>query len=255
MTLLNDLHQQSQYRNPDAPADAVIAMSGGQDSTTLLAWAVHEFGADRVRAIGFDYKQRHRVELEQAARLAATFGVSFQILPMDALAVLGGAALTNSSIDVDADAAGTGNEHAERAGLPSTFVPGRNLLFLGVIGAYAAQYAIPTIITGICDADRAGYPDCRIEFAESMEQTLNLAMGLEGDGRIRLIAPLLELDKRMTWLLAKELDVLNIIRLDTHTCYEGDRVTLHDWGYGCGVCGACLERASGYHEAFVAVEP
>lgn len=256
--ILDRIGGQTPTTHPSAIADAVIALSGGQDSTTLLAWACHRFGEHRVRAIGFRYGQRHAVELDQAAAIAAKFGVPFQVLDIAALGQLGAAALTSPDIEVNADAEGTGNDHAERGGLPSTFVPGRNLLFLGLVGAYAAQHDIPNIITGICEADEAGYPDCRLEFAQSMETTLNLAMGLpvrtnamfSGEPGIHLLAPLLTLDKADTWRLADELNVVDVIVNDTHTCYRGEHDTLHSWGYGCGDCPACDERRKGFEQAF-----
>lgn len=258
--ILDRVGAQTPTTHPSAVADAVLAFSGGQDSTTLLAWACHRFGEHRVRTIGFRYGQRHSVELEQAAAIAEKFGVPFAILDVAALGQLGAAALTSPHIEVEAEASeGSGNEHAARGGLPSTFVPGRNLLFLGLVGAYAAQHDIPNIITGICEADEAGYPDCRLEFAQSMETTLNLAMGLpirvpsmsgSGEPGIHLLAPLLTLDKADTWRLADELNVKDVIVNDTHTCYRGEHDTLHDWGYGCATCPACVERMKGYAEAF-----
>lgn len=142
-----------------------------------------------------------------------------------------------------ADATGSGNEHAERHGLPSTFVPGRNLIFLGLVAAYAAQHDIGNIVTGVCEADDAGYPDCRGSFIDAFEHAANEAMGLED---MIIHTPLLTRTKAQTFKLADELGVLDIILEDTHTCYEGDRSTRWSWGYGCGDCPACQERARGY---------
>jgi len=225
--------------NPDAQADAVVAMSGGQDSTTCLAWALEEVGAGRVHAVTFDYGQKHRVELECAAEICEQWNVP-------AFNELGAAALTNRNIDVDADAAGTGNEHAERIGLPSTFVPGRNLIFLGLVAAYAAQHDIPNVITGVCAADEAGYPDCRPEFIVSFQDTARIAMGIQSTDKLKVYAPLLYLDKAGTFALADEAGALKTIIEQTHTCYNGDHETFHRWGYGCGDCPACQERANGF---------
>jgi 7-cyano-7-deazaguanine synthase len=225
---------------------AVVAMSGGQDSTTCLAWALEKYGAGNVHAITFDYKQRHRVELDAARGICASWSVPQVTLSVPAFAELGAAALTSDRIDVSADATGTGNAHAERRGLPSTFVPGRNLIFLGLVGAYAAQHAIGNVVTGICWADEAGYPDCRPEFRDRFEDALNAAMGLPDESKIRVEAPLLFLDKAATWALADTLGVLETIIERTHTCYRGERDALHPWGYGCGTCPACVERANGF---------
>ncbi len=232
--------------NPNV--DAVVAMSGGQDSTTCLAWAIDRWGPGRVHAVAFDYGQRHAVELDSAEAICFKLGVPFLVLGIDAFAQLGAAALTSPTIDVATDATDSGNEHAEREGLPSTFVPGRNLIFLGLVGAYAAQHGITNVVTGVCAADEAGYPDCRPEFIVSMQHALNMAMGLpySREGGITIHAPLIFLDKAKTWKLAADLGILETIVRDTHTCYNGDRTQLHDWGHGCGECGACVERAAGY---------
>lgn len=235
--------------NPKAPADAVVTFSGGQDSTTLLLWALDILPPERVVAISFDYGQRHRVELDRAAEIAADLGVKRVVLDLPALSQLGGAALTSDEVAVAADATGSGNDHAERNGLPSTFVPGRNILFLTLAAAYAAPRAIPNVVTGICEADRSGYPDCRSEFAESLEHTIHLGMGVEPES-LSLVAPLLALDKADTWRLADALGRRDYIAEMTHTCYEGDRDGRFEWGYGCGMCPACEERARGYRLAF-----
>lgn len=227
---------------------AVVAMSGGQDSTTCLAWALERYGAGNVHAVSFNYKQRHSVELDAAKRICEAWSVPQITLDIGAFNQLGAAALTSPQIRVDANAEGTGNEHAERNGLPSTFVPGRNLIFLGLVGAYAAQHGIENVVTGICWADEAGYPDCRPEFRDSFEDALNAAMGLEEENRITVKAPLLFRDKEATWALADDLGVIDVIVNETHTCYEGVRDVLHLWGYGCAVCPACVERANGFNK-------
>ncbi len=236
----------------DRIADAVVAFSGGQDSTTCLAWAINRWGKDRVDAIGFDYRQRHRIELHQAQQICNEWGIPFTVLSVPAFAELGAAALTNRDIAVSVNAAGTGNLHAEDGGLPSTFVPGRNLIFLGLVAAYAAQHRIPNIVTGVCSADDAGYPDCRPEFIEAFQTAARVAMGFRDDddtSGLYVHAPLLHLSKAATFGLAADLGVLDTIIEQTHTCYHGNRSTRHPWGYGCGECGACVERAKGF-EAF-----
>lgn len=227
---------------------AVVAMSGGQDSTTCLAWAIERYGKENVHAVTFNYNQRHSVELEAAKSICDAWGIPQMTLDIGAFAQLGAAALTSDSIDVEADASGTGNVYAERNGLPSTFVPGRNLIFLGLVGAYAAQHGFNTIVTGICWADEAGYPDCRPEFRDRFEDAINAALGFDTDdeNRIMVKAPLLFRDKAATWGLAMDLGVFDDIIHLTHTCYEGQRDILHPWGYGCGDCPACVERRSGF---------
>lgn len=222
---------------------AVVAMSGGQDSTTCLAWALDRFGQGNVHAVTFDYKQRHRVELDAAKTICELLDVPQIVLSVPAFAELGAAALTSADIDVASDATGTGNMHAERAGLPSTFVPGRNLIFLGLVAAYAAQHDIGHIVTGVCEADDAGYPDCRLAFVDAFELAAREAMGLD---HLVVHTPLISRNKAETFKLADELGVLDLILDQTHTCYQGDRSIRWEWGHGCGMCPACGERAKGY---------
>lgn len=241
------------YRNREDPyiMDAAIVMtSGGQDSTTCLGWTIEQWGADRIKTIAFDYGQRHRVELDCARDVCSQLGVEQPIvLSIGALSQLGAAALTSPSIDVDVDAAGTGNVFAEAHDLPSTFVPGRNALFFTLAAAYGARFGIHDLVTGICATDRAGYPDCRREFVPAMEEALTIALD---DEAVTIHAPLLDRTKAETWQLARELGILPTIIEKTNTCYHGDRDHRHDWGYGCGECGACDERHRGYEE-FLAV--
>ena len=226
---------------------AVVALSGGQDSVTCLFWALNQFGDGNVEAVAFNYGQRHSIELECAARIAEKAGVKLTTLSVPAFNELGAAALTNTDIAVNADATDTGNVHAENQNLPSTFVPARNLIFLGLLGAYAAQHEITNIVTGVCEADEAGYPDCRSLFIESFEETINLALGFESWTMI-VHTPLITLNKAKTFELADRLGVLDVIVNDTHTCYEGvhDADHFHAWGYGCGECPACVERMNGF---------
>lgn len=228
---------------PDIPSvadNAVVLLSGGQDSTTCLYWALDTY-AD-VAAVSFDYGQRHRVELNVAATVAESADVPHVILDVPALAQIGAAALTNDDIAVNADATGTGNEYAADHDLPSTFVPARNAILLATAAAWAAPNDARHIVTGVCEADDAGYPDCRGPFIASMEDAIRAALG---DESFTIAAPLLHLDKARTFKLAHDLDVLSIVVNQTHTCYEGVRVE-HPWGFGCGECPACHTRASGY---------
>jgi 7-cyano-7-deazaguanine synthase len=222
---------------------AVVCLSGGQDSSTCLYHALRRY--DPVHAVSFDYGQRHRVELECAAALAARAGVQQVVLPVDALSMLAGGSLTNPAIESRLDAAGTGNAYAEARGLPSSFVPGRNVIFLGLAAAYGVPRGLETLVAGVCSTDEAGYPDCRPDFVDSLEQSIRIGMDCPG---FTIDAPLLHLTKAGTWALAEDLGVVEVIRTETHTCYEGERGTLHEWGYGCGDCPACTTRARGWAE-------
>lgn len=224
---------------------ALVLLSGGQDSTTCLHWALKHWGRGHVQAVSFDYGQRHAVELQAAERIAGEAGVPWTLLEVPALDTIGGAALTDSNVAVNVDAAGTGNRYAEDHGLPSTFVPGRNAILLSTAAALAAREGLWTIVTGVCEADDAGYPDCRSLFLSAQEEALRQALD---DFRLTLAAPLMVLSKGETFALAKELGVLDLIVEGTHTCYEGDRSVRWGWGYGCGKCGACRTRAAGWKE-------
>ena len=208
--------------------NAVVVLSGGQDSTTCLYWALERFGADKVSALTFDYGQRHRIELQCAADVAKHAGVPHTVLPIDTFAVLGNSALTDEAVAVAA---------TDREGLPATFVPGRNLVFLTFAAAYCWPRRVRHIVTGVAQTDYSGYPDCRHETIESLARTLEL--GMEYDFVIH--TPLMDLSKAETVLLAGELGALPAMAL-THTCYEGRRPP-------CGECQACRLRAKGFAEA------
>lgn len=212
---------------------ALVILSGGQDSTTCLYWAIDRFGANNVSSLTFDYGQRHRIELECAARVAALSGVENVSLPIDTFKSLGGDALTDCSIGVSSDTGNAGD-------LPNTFVPGRNLVFLTYAAAFAYQRNIGHLITGVAQTDYSGYPDCREETIVAMQHALRL--GLESD--VEIHTPLMHLTKRETVELAIELGALNAMRY-THTCYNGKRPP-------CGRCPACKLRAKGFAEAGVA---
>lgn len=223
---------------------ALVLFSGGQDSTTCLAWALTRF--ERVETIGFDYGQRHRVELECRSRLRqALAGVNpawaerlgeDHTFALPALGALSESALTR---DVAIEAAADG--------LPNTFVPGRNLVFLTVAAALAWRRGLKRIIGGMCETDFSGYPDCRDDAIKALQVALNLGM----DRRFVLETPLMWLDKANTWVLAKELGgqaLVNLVVTETHTCYLGERGKLHQWGHGCGECPACELRKRGWEE-------
>ena len=209
---------------------ALVVLSGGQDSTTCLYWAIDRFGADAVTSVTFDYGQRHRVELECATAVADFAGIGNTCLPIDTFAALGGDALTDTDIDVE-------NGTDAQTGLPNTFVPGRNLIFLTYAAAYAYQRKIGHLVTGVAQTDYSGYPDCREATISSLQQSLRL--GMESD--VTIHTPLMHLSKKETVLLARDLGALPAMEL-THTCYNGERPP-------CGTCAACELRAKGFAEA------
>ncbi len=209
---------------------AVVVLSGGQDSTTCLYWALERFGSDRVEALTFDYGQRHRLELDCAGQVAKHAGVAHTTVPIDTFAALGRNALTDSDIAV---------EEAPGDGLPNTFVPGRNLIFLTFAAAFAWQRDIADLVIGVAQTDYSGYPDCRRDTIDALEQSLNLGM----ERKFRIHTPLMNLSKKQTVELARDLGALDAMAL-THTCYNGQRPP-------CGECPACKLRAKGFLEAGV----
>ena len=224
------------------PSGALVLFSGGQDSTTCLAWALDRF--EHVETLGFDYGQRHRVELDCRATLRgalasmkpawrARMGEDHTI-EVGAIAQVSQSALTQDmAIEMAAD------------GLPNTFVPGRNLIFLTFAAALAYRRGLRHIVGGMCETDFSGYPDCRDDTVKAMQVALNLGM----NQRFVLETPLMWIDKAQTWRLAEELGgaaLVDLILLDTHTCYLGERGELHAWGHGCGHCPACQLRADGF---------
>ena len=213
-------------------ARALVVLSGGQDSTTCLYWAIDRYGAAHVDTLTIDYGQRHRIELECAQRVAAHAGVANAVLPIDTFAALGGDALTDSDIDVQSDGDTT-------EGLPNTFVPGRNLVFLTFAAAYAYQRGIGNVVTGVAQTDYSGYPDCREGTITALQHAIRL--GMEFD--VTLHTPLMHLSKKETVELARDLGGLPAMAL-THTCYNGEQPP-------CGECPACVLRARGFAEAGV----
>lgn len=203
---------------------AIVVFSGGQDSTTCLFWALKNF--KEVEAVTFDYNQRHRLEIEVAKDIAKELGVKHHILDMSLLNQLAPNALTRDDIEV---------KSGEDGELPNTFVPGRNLLFLSFAGVLASQVGAKHIITGVCETDFSGYPDCRDIFVKSLNITLNLSM----DQTFVIHTPLMWINKAETWKLADELGALDFVRERTLTCYNG---IIAD---GCGECPACKLRKAG----------
>lgn len=224
---------------------ALVLFSGGQDSTTCLAWALSKY--EHVETIGFDYGQRHRVELtcrktvldrlrEAYPKWSARLGED-HLLDLALLGQISDTALTQAkAIEV------------QRSGLPNTFVPGRNLLFLTFAGAIAYRRDLGALVGGMCETDYSGYPDCRDATMKALQQSLSLGM----DTELTIETPLMWIDKAATWRLAEELGgkrLVEIIEEDTHTCYLGEREVRHAWGYGCGTCPACDLRRQGHESA------
>jgi 7-cyano-7-deazaguanine synthase len=222
---------------------ALVLFSGGQDSATCLAWALDRFG--RAETLGFDYGQRHRVELDCRVRFRAALAAfprwvgrlgEDHIFRLDTLAQLSDTALTRET-----------EIRMREDGLPNTFVPGRNLLFLTYAAAFAYRRGLKHVVGGMCETDYSGYPDCRDDTIKALQVALNLGM----ERRFVLHTPLMWLDKAATWKLAADLGgapLLDLIREETHTCYRGDRTFRHEWGYGCGECPACDLRRKGWAE-------
>ncbi len=232
---------------PDA---ALVLFSGGQDSTVCLAWALSRFA--RVETVGFDYGQRHAVELQVRepirqklaglrAEWAARLGED-HVIKLDALAAMSETALTRDmQIEIAAN------------GLPTTFVPGRNLIFFTFAGALAYRRGIGALVAGMCETDYSGYPDCR----DTTIQTLGRALSLGMDRTFAVHTPLMWIDKAGTFAMALEIGgqpLLDVLVEDTHSCYLGDRTHRHDWGYGCGKCPACELRSGGFARFMTARE-
>ena len=229
--------------SPD-PRAALVLFSGGQDSSVCLAWALQRYG--RVETVGFDYGQRHVVEMQARMavrdavvagfpRWAARLGPD-HVIDIASFGAIGDSALTSErAIEIDA------------RGLPSTFVPGRNLVFLTYAAALADRRGLQSLVGGMCETDYSGYPDCRRDTLDALEKALNLGMGQS----FAIETPLMRLTKAETWALADELGGAALVELiveHSHTCYLGERGTLWPWGHGCGTCPACELRARGWQE-------
>jgi 7-cyano-7-deazaguanine synthase len=221
---------------------ALVLFSGGQDSTTCLAWALEHFA--HVETVGFDYGQRHAVELDVRDDVRASLRALNErwsrrmgpdhLIPLPFLGAIGGTALT-SEMEIAFDS----------AGLPNTFVPGRNLVFLTAAAAVAYRRGAKHLVGGMCETDFSGYPDCRDDTIKAQQVALSLGLGTP----LVIHTPLMWLDKAATWALAERLGgqpLVDLVISKTHTCYIGDRDHRHSWGYGCGVCPACQLRAEGY---------
>jgi 7-cyano-7-deazaguanine synthase len=223
---------------------ALVLFSGGQDSATCLAWALSRF--DHVETVGFDYGQRHRIELEVRGQFRSALAGKFpqwaarlgddHMLDASIVSHLGSTAMTQD----------IAIEMAEN-GLPNTFVPGRNLLFFALAGALAYRRGLRVIVGGMCETDYSGYPDCRDDTLKAQQVALSLGL----DRRITIETPLMWLDKAETFTLARALGgetLLDLVVEHTHTCYLGDRSQRHAWGYGCNSCPACELRANGWRK-------
>jgi 7-cyano-7-deazaguanine synthase len=225
-------------------SSALVLFSGGQDSTTCLAWALSRYA--KVETIGFDYGQRHAIELSvrpQLLKKMRAFSSDWHrklgedhMIDLSLISKISDTALTQ-----DVEIA------MQENGLPNTFVPGRNLLFMTVAATVAYRRGLDVLVGGMCETDFSGYPDCRDDTMKALQVALNLGMAT----RLKVETPLMWIDKAATWRMAQELGgttLVELIREDTHTCYLGERGAMHDWGYGCGKCPACELRARGYKE-------
>lgn len=228
--------------NSETAQTAIVLFSGGQDSAVCLAWALERFS--RVETLGFDYGQRHAVELSVRARLREKMAAlndrwrkrlgDDHVIKLDALAAVSDTALTRQTAIEIAD-----------SGLPTTFVPGRNLIFFCFAGALAYRRGARHLVAGMCETDYSGYPDCRDDTIKVMQVALTLGL----DKRVAIHTPLMWIDKAETFALAVEIGgeaFLDLLIEDSHSCYLGDRRKRHDWGYGCGTCPACQLRAQGF---------
>ncbi|HEX3432297.1 MAG TPA: 7-cyano-7-deazaguanine synthase QueC [Rhizomicrobium sp.] len=228
--------------NSDA---ALVLFSGGQDSATCLAWALTRFA--HVETVGFEYGQRHTTEMVARPRIRSEMRRIFRelgnalgedhVLPLNVLSAIGGSALFAAS--------GSQTFDTLSNGLPASFVPGRNILFLTCAAALAYRRGIWNLVVGVCETDYSGYPDCREDTVSAIGRALDLGM----DAHFTIHTPLMHIDKKATWALAESLGgkaLLDLIIEETVTCYQGNRELRHRWGYGCGQCPACRLRAAGY---------
>jgi 7-cyano-7-deazaguanine synthase len=227
-----------------APTSALVLFSGGQDSATCLAWALERYA--RVETVGFDYGQRHAVEMAARLRVrdgmaAAMPGFTDRLGPDHVVDLTGFGAIGETALTTD-----RAIEIGAR-GLPTTFVPGRNLVFLSVAAALADRRGLDVLVGGMCETDFSGYPDCRRDTIEAMSRALTLGL----DKPVPIETPLMALTKAETWALADRIGgaaLVDLIVEESHTCYRGDRAHRHAWGFGCGECPACELRAAGWAE-------
>ena len=214
----------------------VVVFSGGQDSTTCLMEAINQVGVENVHPISFEYGQKHIIEMECADAICADLGLVRKVVNLDSFGQLVTSALTQ-----DGDVA---TDHAYKEDLPASFVPNRNATFLTLAHAYAQEVGASELHTGVCQTDYSGYPDCRMEFVQAIQDALNIGY----QTTIGISTPLMYLTKAETFQMAQDGGYLDTIVQKTHTCYNGDHETLHDWGYGCGECPACTLRKEGWLE-------
>lgn len=212
---------------------ALVIFSGGQDSTTCLAWAVKKF--DQVFAISFNYGQKHSVELHQAKKICEILNVEQTIVDISFLSQIAESELLKFNGDVN---------KINDKGLPSSFVPNRNQLFITLAHALAQKLKLDAIITGVCQTDYSGYPDCRQDFIDLIETATNVGSG----SNIKILTPLMYLTKGEIFELANEYNALDLVLEQSHTCYNGNRILRQHYGYGCGECEACKLREKGYEE-------
>jgi 7-cyano-7-deazaguanine synthase len=237
-----EISMNDRFKGNAVSQKALVLFSGGQDSTTCLAWALERY--EHVETIGFDYGQRHAVELQCRGEVLSSMRSQFahwagklgqdHLLDLGLLGQISDTALTQDQEIVFKD-----------SGLPSTFVPGRNLMFFSFAAAIAYRRGLSVLVGGMCETDYSGYPDCRDNTLKALQVALSLGL----DAPMVVETPLMWLTKSQTWQLAQTLggdELVELIRTLTHTCYLGDRTVLHDWGYGCGKCPACELRQSGY---------
>jgi len=212
---------------------AIVVLSGGQDSVTCLGYAIKKY--KHVEAVSFKYNQRHENEVDVAGEICKKLGIKQTIINLPFFKDISDSALLDNS-DLNSN-------HIKKNHLPASFVPNRNAMFLMIAHSLAQKKDIDHIVTGVCETDYSGYPDCRQDFISSIEESLNIG----SDSNIKIITPLMYLSKAEVWKLSKDIGIINIIKNDTLTCYEGD-LKMNEWGKGCGKCKACVLRKRGYQE-------
>lgn len=215
----------------------VISFSGGQDSTTLAGWAKREF--KEVILVSFNYNQKHSVELEQAKIIAQKLSLPLHIIDVSFFSNLINSALIQSN-----NSSSVNTPHPYNSSLPASFVPNRNAFFITLIHSLAQTLRVENIALGVSEADYSGYPDCREKFIKSIQETLNLG----SESNIQIHTPFIHMTKVEEFKLAQDLGILDIVILDSHTCYNGNRDILHNYGYGCDKCPACILRKNAYEE-------
>lgn len=213
---------------------AVVIFSGGQDSTTCLGWAMRRYR--ETVAISFAYGQNHRVELAQAAKICSVLKIEHHVIEADFFGSLVDSALTHNG-DVN-------KQHDRIAHLPASYVPNRNQFFITLSHAFAQKIGADVLVTGVCQTDYSGYPDCRAVFIKAIEKATNLG----SDADIKILTPLMHLTKGEIFKLAEKEGVLELVVNDSHTCYNGVRDKVHEWGAGCGECPACVLRMKGFED-------